>query len=200
MHKLREDNRNTPQFFDHCLITRMKDYGGLNKFDDARFAEMSKNFKGGKFLDIGIGDSPAGLQLIEKFPKSKFYGLDFSPKIVEYFQKNHPEIECVVGDIHETPYGYNEFDYIIAGEVIEHTEHPDKFLKEVFRILKPGGFFSLSTPDREDLTREGAVDFTHVWSFSDEDIKELLEPFGKVETLIFTEERYPKIIGHCQKK
>jgi len=199
MHKLREDNRNTPKFFDDCLIKRMEKYNGLNPYDDERFGEMVKYFKGGKFLDLGIGDSPAGLHLIERFSSSEFHGLDFSSELIKYLQKNYPGINYILGNVLNTPYRDNYFDYIIAGELIEHIENPKELLNEVFRILKPNGVFSLSTPDRENVTRIGVIDFTHIWSFEEEDIKNLLEQYGKVETQIFIKEKYPKIIAHCRK-
>ena len=199
MRRIRQENRNTPQFFDESLSIRMKRYGGLNPCDDERFLEMSRYFNGGKFLDLGIGDSSAGLLLKNKFKDAKFYGLDFAPKLIELLKEKHPEIEYVVGNCLHTPYEDNFFDYIIAGELIEHMENPDDLIKEAMRILKPDGVFVISTPEREDVTREKAVDFTHMWSFELGDFEKLMGKYGKVEEFVFTKETFPKIIAYCWK-
>jgi SAM-dependent methyltransferase len=45
------------------------------------------------------------------------------------------------------PFRDNSFDVIISLEVLEHVEHPAAVLREVFRILKPGGWFYLTCPN-----------------------------------------------------
>ena len=42
--------------------------------------------------------------------------------------------------------GGQEFDAVIISEIIEHVAYPDKFLKIVAALVKPGGFIFLSTP------------------------------------------------------
>jgi len=199
MHRIRQENRNTPEFFDDVLLSRMEKNKGLNPFDDERFAEMIKHFKGGCFLDLGIGDSPAGNQIYKKFPNAMCYALDFAPELIKSLRKKYPKINYIVADVLDTPYKDEFFDYIIAGELIEHMEDPAKLIKEVFRILKPGGVFSFSVPERENMTRLGAVDFSHIWSFEIGDMPELMNKYGKVEEYVFTKEAYPKILGWCWK-
>jgi SAM-dependent methyltransferase len=41
----------------------------------------------------------------------------------------------------------NSFDYVIAIEVLEHVEQDARFVEEVYRVLKPGGVFLMSTPN-----------------------------------------------------
>jgi len=199
MKRLRQENRNSPEFFDETLLKRMSENKWLNPADDERFDEMSKYFKGGNYLDLGIGDSPAGLHLKKKFKDSNFYALDFAPKLIEFLRKKYPTINYVIGDCLDTPYKDNFFDYIIAGELIEHMEDPVDLVKEAMRILKPGGVFVISTPEREDVTRERAVDFSHMWSFETGDMTDLMKDYGRVEEFIFTKEHYPKIISYCWK-
>jgi SAM-dependent methyltransferase len=40
-------------------------------------------------------------------------------------------------------------DLLFAGEAIEHVDHPEAFLDEVYRVLKPGGQFALTTPNAD---------------------------------------------------
>lgn len=53
-----------------------------------------------------------------------------------------------VGDISEKfPYESHFFDFVFAGEVIEHIVDTRQFLNEIGRILKPGGILILTTPN-----------------------------------------------------
>ena len=45
------------------------------------------------------------------------------------------------------PYEDGRFDCVIAGEIIEHVPHPDDLLREIRRVLRPGGTLVLSTPN-----------------------------------------------------
>ena len=39
------------------------------------------------------------------------------------------------------------FDIIVSVEVLEHVEEDERFVSEVFRVLKPGGIFLMTTPN-----------------------------------------------------
>lgn len=45
------------------------------------------------------------------------------------------------------PYADNSFDYVVSVEGIEHFESPWRFIKEICRVLKPGGTMLISTPN-----------------------------------------------------
>jgi SAM-dependent methyltransferase len=52
----------------------------------------------------------------------------------------------IVGDIHELPFEDNSQDAIICIAVLEHVEEPHKAVKELFRVLKPGGYCFIYVP------------------------------------------------------
>lgn len=100
--------------------------------------------KGGKFLDIGCG---LGF-LLELLSPQKWdrHGCDFSPFAVEHCQKsNFGTIKQ--GDLATIKYPNAFFDVVAARYVLEHLSDPKQFLKEVRRILKPGGKFVISIPN-----------------------------------------------------
>lgn len=78
---------------------------------------------------------------------------------IEYHQKNVDvareratreglSISIEQGDAEQLPYANNSFSFINASEIIEHVAHPELFLAELYRVLKPGGFVYISVPSR----------------------------------------------------
>lgn len=106
---------------------------------------------GGTVLDIGCGQ---GLQLaaVQKLrPGAKLYGMDISPKLVSLAQKNVPGGTIAVGDADELAYEDGMFDTVLMTEVLEHLGDPVLALKQVHRVLKPGGFALVTVPNRDWL-------------------------------------------------
>ena len=62
-----------------------------------------------------------------------------------------PGKKAVKGDATRMPFKAGTFDSLLAGELIEHIESPNSFLKEGHRVLKTGGLMVLSTPNRKSL-------------------------------------------------
>ena len=57
------------------------------------------------------------------------------------------KIKVIKHDLNEFPYPFddNTFDVVISNQVIEHLIYPVRFLKEVYRMPKPGGYTVIST-------------------------------------------------------
>jgi len=68
-------------------------------------------------------------------------------------------------DANETlPFTDNFFDIVVSSETIEHVENPRFFLKEIYRILKKGWIFILSTPNTETIFSK--IYFLLTWIFA----------------------------------
>lgn len=96
----------------------------------------------GKVLDIGCGDGDYGYNL-QKMGFDVIAGdMDvdrFRYKDLIKFQR------CNV--VERLPFDDNSFNFIVLAEVIEHLKNPYDVVKELKRILKPGGKLILSTPN-----------------------------------------------------
>lgn len=145
--------------------------------DVERWKALYSKYEGGKLIDLGCLDSLIPVWAKRDWPQCEIWGLDQSQDAILALASAYPEINYTHGDVYDTtlPTGY--FDYVVAGELIEHLEHPEDFIKEAFRILRPGGVLALSTPKEEE--KGGVDEHAHLWSFSRHDIAKLVEPYTK---------------------
>ncbi len=60
-------------------------------------------------------------------------------------------VRFIQGDVYRLPYKNGSFDAVIASEIIEHLEYPPDAFSEAARVLRPGGFFVVSTPYMEKI-------------------------------------------------
>lgn len=106
--------------------------------------ELIKNIPTGKALDLGCG-------LAEFSQKLQATGFDVvctdgSKKYVE--NANKLGFEARIADFNNPlPFADAEFNLISSLEVIEHVEKAEQFISEMYRILRPGGYLLISTPN-----------------------------------------------------
>ena len=93
-----------------------------------------------KILDFGCG---SGFLTVELYRAgAKAWGVDVHRMQTHNALKDCYGIDVIIVDSGiKTPYESDFFDKIIASEVLAVIENPDHFLKELHRILKPGGQF-----------------------------------------------------------
>lgn len=74
------------------------------------------------------------------------FGIDAAGKSLEIARKRGIITKkCDVSN--PLPFENNHFDFVYAGEIIEHIFDTKSFLKEIHRVLKPGGYLILTTPN-----------------------------------------------------
>jgi SAM-dependent methyltransferase len=76
------------------------------------------------------------------------YGCDVSPSRVQQAGSNK-RVEYKLVDMNECQGAYPNgfFDFIFAGDIIEHLENTDNLLIEAVRYLRDGGFLIITTPN-----------------------------------------------------
>jgi SAM-dependent methyltransferase len=87
-------------------------------------------------------------------------------------------VEFLEAKVPPLPFADDSFDCVVSFQVIEHIKRDRAFVEEVRRVLKPGGRFIVSTPNRPmSLTRNP----WHVREYNAKQFGELLASFSKVE-------------------
>ncbi len=99
---------------------------------------------GMSIVELGSGPGFVTEKVLEKFPASKVVAVEIEPLLVDYArsylsQKNLNNCEIYEGSIMETGLPDNTFDFAITRLVLEHLPDAVSAVREVFRILKPGG-------------------------------------------------------------
>lgn len=168
MKRLNEANINTPQLFND------KFHDSLGVTDLPRFEKLAKYFQGGVYVDVGCWDSPMPLILAERFPRSEIHALDFADKVIKFLKPRIPQVKYqLIETCYSLPFADNSVDYVVAGEIIEHLDTPERLVAEAMRILKPGGILAISTPHIEHEKKSHVGGPTHVWSYDEADLRAL---------------------------
>jgi len=83
---------------------------------------------------------------------AKVTGLDISPEMIESFRRQWPNCNAICASIFDNKINDNYFDCIFVVGGLHHL-HPniDRAIDEVYRILKPGGYFCFVEPHTRSL-------------------------------------------------
>lgn len=147
-----------------------------------------------RILDIGCGGGFFLNAVREIF--DKLYGLEISSELAEFVKKKW-DIDVHIGNILNIDFPKNYFDIITLYDVLEHMFHPDELLREIHRILKPGGVVVVSTPNVNGLSAKSMKDkwlfFTppeHLYYFSPNSLRIFFEANGFRVCKVRTENIY----------
>lgn len=95
---------------------------------------------GMKVLDLGTGVGAMAAQLAERYPGIELTGLELRPAQLVHAKARHPVAKYVEGDASRQPFADETFDRVHGSWVLEHVKKPLAVLREVRRVLRPGGY------------------------------------------------------------
>ena len=106
------------------------------------FIKSSLSLFSGKILDVGCGKMPYKKYILENSKVTEYIGLDIDNALI-YDKKIKPDYTW---DGTRMPFENNTFESAFGTEVLEHCPNPEIILKEIYRVLKPGGVFLFTVP------------------------------------------------------
>jgi 2-polyprenyl-3-methyl-5-hydroxy-6-metoxy-1,4-benzoquinol methylase len=106
------------------------------------------DIRGLKGLDLGCGSGWFSKKALER--GIQLTSLDISQNLARITQKRTSS-NAVVADAVSLPFSENSFDIIISSEMIEHLGDVEHGIREISRVLSPGGILVLTTPNRHWL-------------------------------------------------
>lgn len=126
-----------------------------------------------RVLDVGVGLG----RVMGQLPQYQRYGIDIS---LDYLKVAKGKgIEVAFSRIEDMPYNSDAFDAVVTCDVLEHVIEFDACVKQILRVLKPGGHLIIRVPYKEDLKvylQEGLpYEFIHLRNFDEHSIRLYLE-------------------------
>lgn len=112
--------------------------------------QFAKIKKGDTVIDLGSGaGNDCFIARHETGETGKVIGIDFTPPMIGRARQNAEargfnNVEFRQGDIEKMPLTANVADVIVSNCVLNLVPNKDAVIKEIYRVLKPGGHFSIS--------------------------------------------------------
>ena len=154
-----DDERLVP---DDAVEASLKEHLGRYRFAKERVR--------GRVLDVACGTG-YGTKMLGAI------GVDRSRGALKYAADRYPAW-YVAADAGRLPFG-RIFDTLVSFETIEHVPDPERFVSECARVLRRGGSFIVSTPNRELWSPRSPrpCQRHHVREFNRREFLEVLRPF-----------------------
>ena len=111
----------------------------LNKLTNQPFLDFVKIRPAQKVLELGSGLGIIAHGLAEQYPTAEITGIEFSSEQIDQCAPPPGNLRYLQGDIHNIPFEAETLDVVYGRYILEHVQHPLMVLREVYRILKPGG-------------------------------------------------------------
>lgn len=100
-----------------------------------------------KLLEMGCGLGDLLMLLQEDF---SCIGVDLIPRSIESTRRIAPKAEAYVGDATDfSRYTDDELSVVVALHLVEHLPQPEHTIRDIYRVLRPGGLFFFATPHPE---------------------------------------------------
>lgn len=137
---------------------------------------------GGRLLDVGCG---LGALFSAVGDQWEMYGVERSAFCVDHIRERYPDVTVYNEDLSAIGFDDGFFDAIELSHVIEHVRDPIPLMRELHRILKPGGWLLIGTPNMAGfVARRFKENFrllhdrSHVCMYSTDSLKRLLHETG----------------------
>lgn len=157
-------NLNTPEYWNDVWRNDTEDRSQAELFE----VILAQVLDGARVLDVGCGAGHL-MRLLRDRKRANVTGLDFSSWACERLRAEG--FDAVVGSLPRIPFPDGSFDVVIATEVLEHLDRPERTLEEMARVAKPGGLLMVSVPND---TMHPHEELEHQQSFTPDRLRALV--------------------------
>jgi SAM-dependent methyltransferase len=100
----------------------------------------------GRVLDVGCGGGSVAKAVKRERPDLEVFGCDISESALRIAGASPDGVDFRLATAERLLFEDGTFDYVWIFDVLEHVEDPERVLREVARVLKPGGGFHIVLP------------------------------------------------------
>src|SRR5256885_3030515 len=100
----------------------------------------------GKVLDVGCGAGSVAKAVRRERADLDVFGCDASRSAIAAASASRDGVDFRLATAERLPFGDGELDFVWIFDVLEHVDDPEQVLREVARVLKPGGRFHIVLP------------------------------------------------------
>jgi SAM-dependent methyltransferase len=111
----------------------------LNQLTNPPFLRFLDLAETDAVLEVGSGLGLLAGEVARRIPKGRALGVEFSAGQLARAAARVPNLRFAQGDAHHLPFADSVFDVVYCRYVLEHVGDPLHVLREMRRVLKPGG-------------------------------------------------------------
>jgi len=111
----------------------------LNELTNRQFTEFLELEETSSVLEVGSGLGILASEVARLVPRGEVFGVEYSPEQLSKAESSRPNLRFVRGDAHALDFEDARFDVVYCRYVLEHLADPPRALREMWRVLKPGG-------------------------------------------------------------
>lgn len=171
-----------------------------------RYLFAREQVRGKVVLDAACGTGYGAAILAEA--AHLVVGLDHSQEALSYCRHHHQRshVHFLQGDCCHVGLRDGAVDVVVSFETLEHLEDMRSFLREIRRVLKPGGILLISTPNRPlyAVYNKGRRNVYHRLELDEEEFTRLLSEFFAIEAVWgqrhFSKKDLPLVRGFAEQE
>src|SRR5258708_12030813 len=100
----------------------------------------------GKVLEGGCGAGSVAKAVKRERPDLHVVGCDVSSSALAAAEASAEGVDFLPAQAEKLPFADDEFDFVWVFDVLEHVENPERMLREIARVVRPGGGFHIVLP------------------------------------------------------
>jgi len=103
-------------------------------------------------LDVGCGPGNITADLARRLAPGRVIGVDSAADVIAAAQRDHPDATFAVGDVYHLQFDDASWDIVHAHQLLQHVPDPVGALKQMRRVVKPGGIVAARDSDYATFT------------------------------------------------
>lgn len=103
-------------------------------------------------LDVGCGPGTITADFAARLSPGRVCGIDSAAEVIDAARRDHPGVDFETGDVYRLDFEDASWDIVHAHQVLQHLSDPVAALREMRRVVRPGGAVAVRDSDYATFT------------------------------------------------